>query len=138
MKTKLWVLIFITSFACRKKTPNPEKIDIAGRYNGTISGSFYPSDFPASKQESFTEPASFEISIENADGAITGFDSVAAKLTVDKSSPSDFSVIDIRDGSDLRVNATGRCKDDTLEMTGSYHFLDRSQRTFRFIGVRMR
>jgi len=138
MKTKLWVLIFITTLACEKRTPDPEKIDISGRYNGTISGSFYPSDFPASKQEPFTEPASFEISIENADGVITGFDSVAAKLTVDKSPASDFSIVDIRDGSDLRVNATGRCKGDTLEMTGSYHFLDRSRRTFRFIGVRMR
>ncbi|MCF0069761.1 hypothetical protein LZD49_04710 [Dyadobacter sp. CY261] len=137
MKTKLLILIFTIALACQKRTPDPEKPNISGRYNGTISGNFYPSDFPASKQEPFTEPASFEISHENVDGTITGFDSVAAKLTVDKSRPSDFSVLDIRDGSDLRVNATGRCKDDTLEMTGSYHFLDRSRRTFRFIGVRM-
>lgn len=138
MKTKLLILIFIIALACQKRTPDPEKPNISGRYNGTISGSFYPSDFPASKQEPFTEPASFEISIENANGVITGFDSVAAKLTVDKSHASDFSIVNIRDGSDLRVNATGRCKGDTLEMTGSYHFLDRSQRTFRFIGLRMR
>lgn len=137
MKSKLWILIFATAISCHRETPDPVLRDISGRYSGTIAGSFYPSDFPISKQESFTESASFEIVVQESDGSIIGFDSLSASLTVDRNNSSQFAVMDISHGGDLRINATGRCKNDTMEMTGSYHFPDRSKRSFRFIGVKM-
>lgn len=136
MKRLLLFSMLTVIISCKKESKDPEKQDISGKYSGTMAGSFYPSNFPASGQVPFSDPATFEVVLGEEDGFVIGFDSVATKLVIDKNAPSVFSIYDVRDGSDLRVSATGEYRKDTLEMTGSYHFLDRSKRSFRFIGVK--
>ncbi|MCF0070131.1 hypothetical protein LZD49_06585 [Dyadobacter sp. CY261] len=136
MKQVLAILILTLMISCKKDSPVPKMEEISGRYNGTLEGSFYPSNFPASGQIPFTEPATFEITVGEAGGTMVGFDSVAVKMDIERNYPYAFNITDIRDGGDLRVSATGLSRGDTLEMTGSYHFLDRSRRSFHFVGIK--
>lgn len=136
MKQVLFLSILTVIISCKKESTDPEQKVTPGRYSGTISGSFYPSNFPASGQVPFTDAATFEIVVGEEDGFVVGFDSVATKFITDKNSPSAFNIYDVRDGGDLRVRASGECRKDTLEMTGSYNFPDRSKQSFRFIGVK--
>jgi hypothetical protein len=136
MKQVLVVLILTIMISCKKDSPVPKMEEISGRYSGTLEGNFYPSNFPASGQIPFSEPATFDISIGEADGVMVGFDSVAVKMDIETNYPYGFNITDIRDGGDRRVKATGLSRGDTLEMIGSYHFLDRSKRSFRFVGVK--
>ena len=136
MKRTLSVLILAAILSCKEEKPMPAKEEMSGKYSGTITGNFYPSDFPDQGQIPFTESTSFEITLGEVDGSMIGFDSIAVNLDLDDNYPYTFSISDIRAGGDLRVDATGQFAGDTLKMTGSYHFLDRSKRSFRFVGVK--
>ncbi|MCF0052445.1 hypothetical protein LXM25_20415 [Dyadobacter sp. LJ53] len=132
----LLILNITTTFvACKDDDKKEVRPNYSGTYIGTIEGTFYP-DYQIPTGTPYSEAAEFTITDDGKEALIAGFDSIPDKLEFSNTDIAGFGIDDVRSSGDRRLNGSGSFSGDTLKMTGSYFFLDRSRRQYRFVGVR--
>lgn len=131
----LYLMIITTFIACKNDNKEEVKPNYSGKYIGTIEGTFFP-DPQIPTGTSYSEMAEFIITDNGNESSIAGFDSVPAKIEFSKADAAAFGIEDVRSSGDTRINGSGNFSGDTLKMTGSYLFIDRSRRQYRFVGIK--